>query len=208
MKTVKPAESSLQLEPGRLLAATHNTGKVVELKALFAPYGFEVVSTLELGLPEPEETETTFAGNAILKARAAAEASGLPALSDDSGLAVTALGGAPGIYSARWAGEPRDFYRAMERVESELKASGSADRSAKFVCALAVVWPDGRQAVFEGEVHGTLVWPPRGERGFGYDPVFVAEGETITFGEMDPDRKHAMSHRAKAVEKLRAELLV
>lgn len=207
MKTVKPAESSLQLEPGRLLAATHNAGKVRELTALFAPYGFEVVSALELGLPEPEETETTFAGNAILKARAAAQASGLPALSDDSGLAVTALGGAPGIFSARWAGEPRDFRRAMERVESELRASGSSDRTAKFVCALAVAWPDGRQAVFEGEVHGTLVWPPRGERGFGYDPVFVAAGETLTFGEMDPDRKHAMSHRANAVAKLRAALL-
>jgi XTP/dITP diphosphohydrolase len=208
MKTVKPAESSLQLEPGRLLAATHNTGKVRELTALFTPYGFEVVSAIELGLPEPEETETTFAGNALLKARAAAEASGLPALSDDSGLAVTALGGAPGIYSARWAGEPRDFYRAMERVESELQATGSPDRTAKFVCALAVVWPDGRQAVFEGEVQGTLVWPPRGERGFGYDPVFVAAGETLTFGEMNPERKHAMSHRAKAVAKLRAALLV
>lgn len=204
---MKSAESSLHLQPGRLLAATHNPGKVRELAALFAPYGFDVVSAQELGLPEPEETETTFAGNALLKARAAALASGLPALSDDSGLAVTALGGAPGIYSARWAGEPRDFYRAMERVESELNASGSADRSAKFVCALAVVWPDGCEAVFEGEVHGTLVWPPRGERGFGYDPVFVAQGETITFGEMDPDRKHAMSHRARAVEKLRAALL-
>lgn len=204
---MKPAESSLQLEPGRLLAATHNAGKVRELTALFAPYGFEVVSALELGLPEPEETETTFAGNAILKARAAAQASGLPALSDDSGLAVTALGGAPGIFSARWAGEPRDFRRAMDRVESELRASGSSDRTAKFVCALAVAWPDGRQAVFEGEVHGTLVWPPRGERGFGYDPVFVAAGETLTFGEMDPDRKHAMSHRANAVAKLRAALL-
>lgn len=204
---MKSAESSLQLEPGRLLAATHNTGKVAELKALFAPYGFEVVSALELGLPEPEETEVTFAGNALLKARAAARASGLPALSDDSGLAVTALAGAPGIYSARWAGEPRDFYRAMERVESELQSSGSKDRSAKFVCALAVVWPDGQEAVFEGEVHGTLVWPPRGERGFGYDPVFVADGEILTFGEMDSDRKHAMSHRAKAVEKLRSALL-
>lgn len=200
-------ESVLRLVPGRLLAATHNKGKLEELKALFTPYGFEVVSALELGLDEPDETESTFAGNALLKARAAMRASGLPALSDDSGLAVTALGGDPGIYSARWAGEPRNFYRAMERVESELQASGSGDRSAKFVCALAVVWPDGAEAVFEGEVHGTLVWPPRGERGFGYDPVFVADGEIITFGEMDPDRKHAMSHRARAVEKLRAALL-
>lgn len=201
------AESSQRLAPGRLLAATHNRGKVEELKALFEPYGFQVVSALELRLDEPEETETTFTGNALLKARAAMNATGLPALSDDSGLAVTALDGAPGIYSARWAGEPRDFYRAMERVEAELAASASPDRSAKFVCALAVVWPDGQEAVFEGEVHGTLVWPPRGEHGFGYDPVFVANGETITFGEMDPDRKHAMSHRADAVKKLRAALL-
>lgn len=205
--TLISAESSRRLVPGRLLAATHNRGKVDELTALFAPYGFEVVSALELGLDEPEETETTFAGNALLKARAAVKASGLPALSDDSGLAVNALGGEPGIYSARWAGEPRDFYAAMERVEAALKASGSADRSAKFVCALAVVWPDGQEAVFEGEVHGALVWPPRGTRGFGYDPVFVADGETLTFGEMDPDRKHAMSHRADAVKKLKAALL-
>ncbi len=201
------AKTPPRLVPGRLLAATHNTGKVKELRALFEPYGFEVVSALDLDLAEPEETETTFTGNALLKARAAVQASGLPALSDDSGLAVTALGGEPGIYSARWAGEPRDFYRAMEKVESEIAASGSRDRSAKFVCALAVVWPDGHEAVFEGEVHGDLVWPPRGERGFGYDPVFVAKGETLTFGEMDPDRKHAMSHRAAAVSKLRAALL-
>lgn len=207
MKTVKSAETSLRLAPGRLLVATHNRGKIDELTALFAPYGFEVVSALELGLPEPEETETTFAGNALLKARAAAFAAGLPALSDDSGLSVTALGGAPGIYSARWAGAPRNFQRAMQQVEAELEASGSDDRTAKFVCALAVVWPNGQEAVFEGEVHGRLVWPPRGERGFGYDPIFVADGETITFGEMDPDRKHAMSHRARAVEKLRAALL-
>ncbi len=204
---MKTAESGLRLVPGRLLAATHNKGKVSELKDLFEPHGFQVVSALELGLAEPEETEATFAGNALLKARAAMRATGLPALSDDSGLAVTALGGEPGIYSARWAGEPRDFYRAMERVEAELQASGSPDRSAKFVCALAVAWPDGHEAVFEGEVHGTLVWPPRGEKGFGYDPVFVATGETLTFGEMDPDRKHAMSHRAEAVKKLRAALL-
>jgi XTP/dITP diphosphohydrolase len=205
--TVNSADLPLRLAPGRLLAATHNRGKVSELKALFEPHGFEVVSALELGLDEPEETETTFAGNALLKARAAMQATGLPALSDDSGLAVTALGGAPGIYSARWAGEPRDFDRAMERVEAELKASGSRDRSAKFVCALAVAWPDGQEAVFEGEVHGHLVWPPLGNRGFGYDPIFVASGQTLTFGEMDPDRKHALSHRAEAVKKLRAALL-
>ncbi|KCZ62123.1 hypothetical protein L53_12815 [Hyphomonas sp. L-53-1-40] len=196
-----------RLSPGRLVAATHNKGKVSELTDLFAPLGFEVVSAIELDLPEPEETEATFAGNAILKARAAAEATGAPALSDDSGLSVTALGGAPGIYSARWAGEPRDFGRAMEKVQREMDDIGATDRSAKFVCALAIVWPDGHAEVFEGEVHGELTWPPRGDKGFGYDPVFVAEGESITFGEMEPALKHAMSHRARAVEKLKAALL-
>ncbi|KCZ50886.1 RdgB/HAM1 family non-canonical purine NTP pyrophosphatase [Hyphomonas pacifica] len=196
-----------RLEPGRLIAATHNKGKVSELKDLFGPMGFDVVSALDLDLPEPEETESTFAGNAILKAKAAAVATGAPALSDDSGLAVAALGGAPGIYSARWAGEPRDFGTAMAKVERELEEIGATDRTAKFVCALAVVWPDGHAEVFEGEVHGKLIWPPRGDKGFGYDPVFVAEGEQITFGEMDPDRKHAMSHRANAVKKLKAALL-
>ena len=196
-----------RLSPGRLVAATHNKGKVSELTDLFAPLGFEVASAIELDLPEPEETEATFAGNAILKARAAAEATGAPALSDDSGLSVTALGGAPGIYSARWAGEPRDFGKAMEKVQRELDDIGATDRSAKFVCALAIVWPDGHAEVFEGEVHGELTWPPRGNKGFGYDPVFVAEGESITFGEMEPALKHAMSHRARAVEKLKAALL-
>ena len=196
-----------RLEKGRLVAATHNRGKVTELKALFEPFGMSVVSAIDLDLPEPEETEFTFSGNALLKARAAAKATGSPALSDDSGLAVEALGGLPGIFSARWAGEPRDFYKAMEKVERELSETGATDRRAKFVCALAVVWPDGGEEVFEGEVWGDLVWPPRGERGFGYDPMFVADGETVTFGEMDPDRKHAMSHRADAVKKLRAALL-
>ncbi len=200
-------KSIRRLLPGRLVAATHNSGKVTELKDLFEPLGFEVVSAIDLDLPEPEETEETFAGNAILKARAAAEATGAPALSDDSGLAVTALDGAPGIYSARWAGEPRDFGAAMKKVEKALQDTRTADRSAKFVCALAVVWPDGHAEVFEGEVHGQLVWPPRGEKGFGYDPVFVADGQDITFGEMDPARKHAMSHRANAVKKLRDALL-
>lgn len=193
--------------PGRLVAATHNRGKVSELKDLFEPLGFTVVSAIELDLDEPDETETSFAGNALLKARAAMQATGAPALSDDSGLSVTALGGAPGIYSARWAGEPRDFYRAMEKVEQELNDIGATDRSAKFVCALAVAWPDGHEEVFEGEVRGHLVWPPRGDRGFGYDPMFVADGEAITFGEMDPARKHAMSHRADAVARLKAALL-
>lgn len=195
------------LKPGRLVAATHNRGKVSELKDLFEPLGFTVVSAIELELDEPDETETSFAGNALLKARAAMQATGAPALSDDSGLSVTALGGAPGIYSARWAGEPRDFYHAMHKVEQELAAIGATDRSATFVCALAVVWPDGHAQVFQGEVHGRLVWPPRGERGFGYDPMFVADGETVTFGEMDPAAKHAMSHRADAFSRLKAALL-
>lgn len=196
-----------RLSPGRLVAATHNKGKVSELKDLFEPLGFEVVSAIDLDLPEPEETEATFAGNAILKARAAAEATGAPALSDDSGLSVTALGGAPGIYSARWAGDPRDFGAAMAKVHRELEDVGATDRSAKFVCALAVVWPDGHAEVFEGEVPGQLTWPPRGDKGFGYDPFFVADGESLTFGEMEPARKHAMSHRANAVAKLKAALL-
>lgn len=196
-----------RLSPGRLIAATHNAGKVRELRDLFEPLGYEVVSAIDLDLAEPEETEPTFAGNAILKARAAAEATGCPALSDDSGLAVEALDGQPGIYSARWAGEPRDFRRAMEKVEAELQATDPANRRAKFVCALAIVWPDGQADVFEGEVEGDLVWPPRGKRGFGYDPIFVATGETLTFGEMDPDRKHAMSHRARAFAKLRTAVL-
>lgn len=198
---------SQRLKPGRLIAATHNKGKVVELKALFEPLGFDVTSAGELGLDEPVETEFTFAGNALLKARAACKATGAPALSDDSGIAVTALGGMPGVNTADWAGHPRDFYLAMEKVERELQAIEAKDRSAKFVCCLAVVWPDGREETFQGEVHGDLVWPPRGERGFGYDPVFIAKGETQTFGEMDPDKKHAMSHRADAFAKLKAALL-
>lgn len=196
-----------KLEPGRLVAATHNAGKVVELRDLFEPLGYQIKSAIELDLDEPEETEMTFTGNAILKARAAAIATGAPALSDDSGLAVNALGGMPGIYSARWAGQPRDFYRAMQRVETALQETGSEDRSAQFICALAIVWPDGEEIVFEGSVAGDLVWPPRGEHGFGYDPIFVATGENITFGEMEPGKKHAMSHRADAFEKLKAYLL-
>jgi len=196
-----------QLKPGKLIAATHNKGKVSELRDLFEPLGFTVVSAIELELDEPEETEPTFTGNAILKARAAAEATGAPALADDSGLAVEALGGAPGIYSARWAGQPRDFNAAMEKVERELQETGNDNRAAKFVCALAVVWPDGHAEVWEGYVHGRLVWPPRGEKGFGYDPMFVAEGETLTFGEMEPAKKHAMSHRADAVAQLKAAIL-
>ncbi|MEM9054933.1 MAG: RdgB/HAM1 family non-canonical purine NTP pyrophosphatase [Pseudomonadota bacterium] len=198
---------SRKLQPGRLIAATHNKGKVVELKDLFEPLGFEVVSARDLDLDEPEETEFTFEGNALLKARAAAIAIGAPALSDDSGLEVTALGGMPGIHTAIWAGEPRDFYKAMEKVERELNAIGASDRSAKFVSCLAVAWPDGHEETFRGEVQGNLTWPPRGEMGFGYDPVFVPVGHEVTFAELEPAQKHAMSHRAVAFEKLKAALL-
>lgn len=196
-----------KLEEGRLIAATHNKGKVRELKDLFEPVGMEVVSAIELDLDEPEETEQTFSGNALIKARAACKATGAPALSDDSGLEVDALGGMPGVHTALWAGEPRDFYVAMEKVETLLKESGATDRTARFVSTLAVVWPDGHEEVFEGTVEGEIVWPPRGEKGFGFDPVFVAKGETETFGEMDPAKKHAMSHRADAFAKLKAALL-
>jgi len=199
--------SERHLQAGRLVAATHNRGKVDELKDLLEPLGFEVVSASALGLDEPEETETSFAGNAVLKARAAAKATESPAISDDSGLCVTALAGEPGIHSARWAGSPRDFSAAMARVERGLVETGNADRSAAFVCALAVAWPDDHVEVFEGRVEGHLVWPPRGQRGFGYDPMFIADGQTETFGEMDPARKHAMSHRARAFAHLKAALL-
>ncbi|MEM9378071.1 MAG: RdgB/HAM1 family non-canonical purine NTP pyrophosphatase [Pseudomonadota bacterium] len=198
---------SRKLEPGRLIAATHNKGKVSELKDLFVPLGFEVISARELQLEEPEETEFTFEGNALIKARAAAQATGAPALSDDSGLEVNALGGMPGVHTALWAGEPRDFYLAMEKVERELNAIRSTDRSANFVSCLAVAWPDGDEITFRGEVHGTLTWPPRGEMGFGYDPVFVPTGFKRTFAELEPAQKHQMSHRAVAFEKLKATLL-
>lgn len=198
---------SRKLQPGRLVAATHNKGKVSELKDLFEPLGFQVVSADELALDEPEETEFTFEGNALLKARAAAQATGAPALSDDSGLEVSALGGMPGVHTALWAGEPRDFYIAMEKVERELVAIGATNRSANFVSCLAVAWPDGEEVTFRGEVHGHLTWPPRGEMGFGYDPVFVPEGHEVTFAELRPEQKHAMSHRAAAFEKLKAALL-
>lgn len=188
---------------GRLVVASHNKGKVREIAELLAPHAIQVLSAGALGLDEPEETGATFRANAELKALAAARASGLPALADDSGLAVKALGGAPGIFSARWAGPDKDFAAAMARVEADL--AGHADRRAHFVCALALAWPDGRCDVFEGYVHGVMVWPPRGEGGFGYDPVFQPEGHTITFGEMDPAAKHAISHRAEAFRKLVAE---
>mgnify|MGYP001945377813 CR=1 FL=1 len=189
----------------RLVVASHNPGKVREIGDLIAPFGFETVSAGDLGLPEPEETGSSFIENARLKSDAAAQASGLPALADDSGLCVDALDGDPGIYSARWAGPGKDFAVAMEKVEQGLQDKGAvtpAQRGAHFVCALSLSWPDGHAEIFEGKVFGDLVWPPRGDKGFGYDPVFVARGETITFGEMDPDKKHGMSHRAQAFRQL------
>ena len=185
---------------GRLVVASHNAGKVREIEDLLRPFGVDCVSAARLGLPEPEETGTTFVANAELKARAAAGASGLPALADDSGLCVAALGGEPGIYSARWAGPGKDFGLAMRKVEERL--AGGADRRAHFVAALCLAWPDGRAESFVGEVHGALVWPPRGSKGFGYDPMFLPQGAALTFGEMEPDAKHAISHRAIAFAKL------
>jgi XTP/dITP diphosphohydrolase len=189
----------------KLVAATHNAGKAREIAALLEGR-CEVVAAGDLGLPEPEETETTFGGNALLKARAAANQSGLPALSDDSGLSVPALSGAPGIHSARWAGPQRDFAAAMQKLEERLEETHSDDRSAYFTCALALAWPDGPCVVVEGRIDGSLVFPPRGERGFGYDPIFVPEGGSMTFGEMDPAKKDAISHRARAFAKLKAAL--
>ena len=197
---------ALALERGaRLVAATHNPGKVPELAALLDGR-FELVSAAELGLAEPPETESTFAGNALMKARAAAEASGLIALADDSGLSVAALDGGPGIYSARWAGPSKDFAHAMARVEARLEETGSEDRTAWFTSALAVAWPGGPAVVVEGRVDGTLVFPPRGTRGFGYDPIFQPDGYAETFGEMEPAAKDAISHRAVAFAKLKAAL--
>ena len=196
----------LSLAPGtRLVAATHNPGKARELAALLEGR-FDVVAAGALGLTEPDETETTFVGNALLKARAAADASGMIALADDSGLSVLALDGAPGIFSARWAGPDKDFALAMAKVEERLEAVGGDDRSAFFTCALAVAWPWGPAVVVEGQVHGTLAFPPRGDRGFGYDPIFVPRGEALTFGEMEPAAKDAISHRTLAFERLKAAL--
>ncbi|AZG75427.1 RdgB/HAM1 family non-canonical purine NTP pyrophosphatase [Methylocystis rosea] len=196
---------------GKLVIATHNPGKLWELRQLLEPHGVEAVSAGELGLEEPEETEQTFAGNALLKARAAAVASGFPAFADDSGLCVDALDGAPGVYSARWAGEDRDFKSACLRVERELEARGAAPPyRAHFACALAIVWPDGHIEQFEGRVDGVLVFPPKGEKGFGYDPIFRPDGLDKTFGEMMSAEKHALpgdgsqalSHRARAFQAL------
>ena len=196
---------------GRLVAATHNPGKLREMRELMNPHGLEVVSAAELGLAEPEETGVTFSANAALKAEAAARASGIVALADDSGLCVDALGGAPGIYSARWAGGGKDFGAAMARVERELRArSAPPPWRASFVSVLALAWPDGALETFEGQVDGTLVFPPRGTAGFGYDPIFRPDGHDRTFGEMGPEEKHgipadgslALSHRARAFQKL------
>jgi XTP/dITP diphosphohydrolase len=199
-----------RLGSGRLVIATHNAGKLKEIGALLAPYGLECISAGALGLPEPAETGTTFVENALIKAHAAAKASGLPALADDSGLSVAALGGRPGVYTADWAerqwfeGEPgRDWFMAMGKVEGMLQALGpDADRSAWFSCVLALAWPGGDQAVYEGRVDGALCWPPRGALGFGYDPVFVPVGRAETFAEIDPAEKHRISHRADAFAKL------
>ncbi len=190
---------------GDLLIASHNPGKVREIAALLAPFGTHIQSAAELGLLEPEETGDTFIANAELKALAAATVSGRIALADDSGLVVPALGGEPGIYSARWAGPRKDFGLAMGKVQEALVGAGPDNgipQSAYFVCALTLAWPDGHTETVEGQVHGTLTWPPRGGCGFGYDPMFIPEGYGITFGEMDPDQKHAISHRADAFRKL------
>ncbi len=202
-----------KLGGGKLVIATHNAGKLKEISALLAPYGLDCISAGSLGLPEPPETGETFVANALIKARAAAEASGLPALADDSGLSVAALDGRPGVYTADWAqrqwfeGEPgRDWYMAMGKVEGLLQSKGpDTPRDAWFSCVLALAWPDGEYAVYEGRVDGSLTWPPRGEMGFGYDPVFVPQDSTLTFAEIDPDKKHAISHRADAFGKLVAD---
>ena len=197
----------IDLRPGsRLLIASHNPGKVREIAELLQPFAIDALAASELDLPEPEETGSTFAENATIKALAASTATGLPALSDDSGLEVAALGGEPGIHSARWGGDTKDFGLAMRRVQEELERRDASDRRANFTCALALAAPDGKVQVFEGKVFGTIAWPPRGNRGFGYDPIFVPDGHAETFGEMDPERKHAMSHRARAFEKLMASL--
>lgn len=188
----------------RLVVASHNPGKVWEIEQLLAPYGLATVSASAFGLAEPEETEPTFESNARMKARYAAMALGLPALGDDSGLEVDALGGAPGVYSARWAGPTRDFSIAMQRLVEELERRGevSGGPRANFTSVLCLAFPEGEDRCFVGKVHGRLVWPPRGANGFGYDPMFLADGETLTFGEMEPARKYALSHRTRAFEAL------
>jgi XTP/dITP diphosphohydrolase len=197
-----------KLAAGKLVIASHNEGKVREIRALLAPYGIEPVSAKSLDLPEPEETGTTFVANAELKAMQAADLSGLPALADDSGLCVEALNGDPGIFSARWAGESKDFGLAMRLVEDNIQKLGpEVDRDAHFICALALAWPDGHVEWFEGRVDGLLVWPPRGDNGFGYDPMFLPDGHDRTFGEMDADEKTPLTHRADAFRQLVAAVL-
>jgi XTP/dITP diphosphohydrolase len=197
-----------KLAPGKLVIASHNEGKVREIRALLAPYGIEPVSAKALDLPEPEETGTTFVANAELKALQAADLSGLPALADDSGLCVEALNGDPGIFSARWAGPDKDFGLAMQLIEDKLQVLGpETDRDAHFVCALALAWPDGHVEWFEGRVEGQLVWPPRGEHGFGYDPIFLPDGHDRSFGEMPADEKTPLTHRADAFRQLVAAVL-
>lgn len=190
----------------RLVLATHNAGKAPEIAALLDG-NYEIVTAGQLNLPEPAETESTFAGNAMLKARHATERSGEVAIADDSGLSVTALDGAPGIFSARWAGPGKDFTAAIRKVEERLEETGSPDRSAWFTSALAVAWPDGPCVVVEGRVDGSLIFPPRGDRGFGYDPIFIPEGSDLTYGEMDRVRKEADSHRTRAFARLKAALI-
>lgn len=192
-----------------LIVASHNPGKITEIADLVRPYGLLVISGPELGLAEPEETGDSFRANAVLKAEAAAHAGRMPALSDDSGLVVAALDGAPGIYSARWAGSSKDFKAAMQKVTDALdaKAVPDAERRACFVCALALAWPDGHVETFQGRIDGRLVWPMRGDKGFGYDAIFLPDGRTETFGEMDSEAKHAISHRARAFAQLVAACL-
>lgn len=198
------SEDALLASGSRLILATHNAGKVREIGALLAPFGLSVSSASEHNLPEPEENGSTFAANAEIKARAAAQGTGLPTLADDSGLGVVALGGAPGIYSARWAGEHKDFTLAMDKVRAELEAKDipQTDWQAYFICDLCLCLPDGSVMHFEGRIDGTLQFPPRGDKGFGYDPIFVPEGETRSFAQMDAVEKHAISHRARAFAKL------
>lgn len=191
-----------RLTEPRLLVASHNPGKVREIRELLEPYGLSIAAAADLDLPEPEETGETFVANAELKALAAARATGMPALADDSGFCVDALGGDPGVYSARWAGPAKDFRVAMAKVWEAVQHSGSAERGSRFVCALSLAWPDGHVETVEGEVRGSIVWPPRGDGGFGYDPMFVPAGHQLTFGEAGSDWKHSVSHRADAFAKL------
>ena len=195
-----------QFAEDKLVIATHNKGKLREIEALFDGFDFAVISAGSLGLAEPEETETSFRGNALLKAHAAASAATMPALADDSGLVVAALDGAPGIYSARWAGPDADFGKAMQRVHDELTKAKADDMSAHFICALALVWPDGDEICVEGRVDGQIIWPPRGVFGFGYDAIFQPDGHNQSFGEIDPAAKHAMNHRADAFAQLTKEI--